>query len=170
MSLLSQLSDHKRRISITSSKLGLNDKPSLEMAPSKKKSKSVSSLFTRPAIRRRRTSAFLSCSKTVYCITGFTTRIRAGPRPRKNAKGPPVRRSRAAVSKRPRRLCERAGDSSETPSIPLTVCEVWITQTGLEITVVAVPRKIPPLLRTNDIGTMNERANQQSTQQTWIRG
>ena len=149
---------------------GLNDKPSLEMAPSKKKSKSVSSLLTRPAIRRRRTSAFLSCSKTVYWITGFTTRTRAGPRPRKNAKGPPVCRRCAAVAKRPRRLCGTADVSSETASIPLTVCDVWITQTGLEMTVVAEPADFPPLLRADDMCTINKWANQRSTQQAWIRG
>jgi hypothetical protein len=48
----------------------------------------VSNLLTWPAIRRRRTGAFLSCSTTAYCSTGFTTLTIAGPRPRKNAEGP----------------------------------------------------------------------------------
>jgi hypothetical protein len=100
---------------------GQNDLPNLEKAPSRKKSQSVSSMPMRPAIRRRRTSAFLSCSKTVYCSTGFTTRTSAGPRPRKNAAGPPVRRSRAAVAQRPRRLGGGADASAKPASIPLTV-------------------------------------------------
>lgn len=173
MSLLSQLSNRIRGISTTSSMLesyGLNDKPSLEMAPSKKKSKSVSSLFTRPAMRRRRTSAFLSCSKTVNCITGFTTRISAGRRPRKNADGPSVRKSCAAVAKTPRRFGGSAGVSSETASIPLTVCAVCITQTGLEMTVVTEPANSPFSLRTDDIITTNGRADRRSAQQAWIRG
>ena len=149
----------------------MNNQPNLEMAPRRKKSQSVSSFPTRPAIRRRRTSAFLSCSKTVYCSTGFTTRTSAGLRPRKNAANPPVRMSRAAVARRPRRLGGCAETSAETESIPFTVCAVWITQTGLEMTVVAEAMNyFFAQLRKGDTGRTKRRANQRSAQQTWIRG
>lgn len=65
--------------------------PSFEIAPSTKKSQPVSAATAAaaPAARnllvRRDTRIFLSCSKTVYCSTGFITSISAGPTPRQNA-------------------------------------------------------------------------------------
>ena len=66
--------------------------PSFEIAPSTKKSQPVNTAIrvaAAPAARnllvRRDIRMFLSCSKTVYCSTGFITRINAGPTPRQNA-------------------------------------------------------------------------------------
>lgn len=68
--------------------------PSLERAPRKKKSQSDSTATTvaaPPAARRRLVrlaiKRFFSCSKTVYWIMGFMTRISAGPIPRQKALG-----------------------------------------------------------------------------------
>lgn len=62
--------------------------PSFESAPRKKKSQSdktaiaVPSPVARSFAVLRLTNRFLSCSNTVYWITGLTTKISEGPRPR----------------------------------------------------------------------------------------
>lgn len=127
--------------------------PSLETAPRRKKSKSVrvATVFFIPEARnfnvRDVINAFFSCSKTVYCSTGLITRISAGPIPLQNALRPPVLRIWLIVSIM---LSFLMGDAAGLPLVEeavglssegmeCTVCDVWITQIGLLIIVVAEP-------------------------------
>ena len=78
---------------------GKGRSPNFESAPSKKKSRSVktaAAVAAPPAARnaavRRITTAFLSCSKMVYWITGLMTSTSAGPMPRMKPRGPSVAR------------------------------------------------------------------------------
>ena len=65
--------------------------PSFESAPRRKKSQSerAATAATMPAARsldvRLAIKKFFNCSKTVYWMIGFITRINAGPIPRQKA-------------------------------------------------------------------------------------
>ena len=129
------------------------------MAPRKKKSKSESTATAAPAawslLVRLAISEFFSCSNAVYWMIGFMTRTRAGPSPRQKAltkhirsslikilmtepyPSPSLARMLWTVSKNPSFLTT-TGWFVAFPNVR-TACEVWITQTGLLMMVVAEP-------------------------------
>lgn len=115
---------------------------SLDSAPSTKKSKSARRAAPGPPRAwRRRTSAFFSCSNTVYCSTGFTTSTSAGPIPRQNAASPPVCKMCAIVSAKPRFFAGALPGAGRPGAMVCVACEVWMTQMGLLMIVVADPSR-----------------------------
>jgi hypothetical protein len=123
--------------------------PSLDNAPRRKKSQSVSTAtaVARPAALNRAAlrviKTFFSCSKTVYCRTGLITRIKAGPIPRQKALAPSLARIFRTVSMKLSFLMitfASDGDAfGDSCSKVRTACEVWMTQMGLLMMVVADP-------------------------------